>query len=391
MKRLFFSLVAISTAMWTPALPQTVSAAAVIAAPRGPQTPQYVSPEVQSDRRITFRVLAPNAQAVSLNAGDIQGLSPEARKMTKGEKGIWELTVPAVEPGAYRYTFNVDGVAVIDPRNPSTSESNNNTWSLIAVPGSELFDTNNVPHGAVSSVTYYSTGLQRFRRMQIYTPPGYMTNTAKYPVFYLLHGASDSDYSWSTVGRAGFILDNLIASKKAKPMIVVMPAGHTTSGMTRGASDEFTRDFVSDIMPYVESNYRVYADRAHRAIAGLSMGGGQTLTLMTANPEKFAYVGVFSSGLFGAFGPTRPDAPAPPPGPSWEEKNKEVLENAALKKGLKLFWFGTGKDDRLLETSRKTVDLFKKYNFKPVFNETAGAHTWLVWRSYLTEFVPQLF
>ena len=121
----------------------------------------------------------------------------------------------------------MDGVAVIDPRNPSTSESNNNAWSLVYVPGSDISDTKDVPHGAVASVTYYSETLKRFRRMHVYTPPGYEKGEGKYPVFYLLHGAGDSDDSWSTVGRAGFILDNLIAAGKAKPMIVVMPAGHT--------------------------------------------------------------------------------------------------------------------------------------------------------------------
>ncbi|MBI4903171.1 MAG: esterase [Acidobacteria bacterium] len=371
-------------------------AATLLAQPpagRPPQPPPVVSPEVKPDRSITFRILAPSAQSVQLNGGDIQGLSADARKMTKNEKGIWEVTVPPVVPGAYRYTFNVDGVTVVDPRNPTVSESNNNTWSLVPVPGSELMDARNVPHGAVSSITYYSSALGRNRRMQIYTPPGYTNTNAKYPVFYLLHGASDSDYSWSTVGRAGFILDNLIAAKKAKPMIVVMPAGHTNAGGFRvpGARDEFARDFVEDIMPYVEKTYRVYTDRAHRAIAGLSMGGNQTLAVLTSNPDKFAYAGVFSSGLIGAFGRTRPGAPEPPPGPSWEEQNKAALENANLKKGLKLFWFGTGKDDFLVETSRKTVELFKKYGFQPVYNETAGAHTWLVWRGYLGEFAPRLF
>ena len=121
-----------------------------------------------------------------------------------------------VKPGYYRYNFNVDGLAVIDPRNPATSESNNNTWSLVSVPGAEFMDTQQVPHGAVAEVTYYSTTLKRFRRLHVYTPPGYELGEGKYPVFYLLHGASDSDNSWSTVGRAGFILDNLIAAKKAK-------------------------------------------------------------------------------------------------------------------------------------------------------------------------------
>jgi enterochelin esterase family protein len=197
---------------------------------RGPQTPQVVSPEVSADRHITFRIYAPQAQSIRLNAGDIPniGQSPAAT-LTKGGDGVWTTTVGPVEPGAYRYTFNVDGVATIDPRSPAISESNNNVWSVAYVAGSDLFDSKNVPHGAVASVTYYSTALGRDRRMHVYTPPGYENNSTKYPVFYLLHGAGDSDDSWTSVGRAGFILDNLIATKKAKPMIVVMPAGQRTA------------------------------------------------------------------------------------------------------------------------------------------------------------------
>ena len=154
--------------------------------------------------------------------------------MTKNEAGIWETTVGPVEPGAYRYNFVVDGVTVIDPASPFTSESNTRTWSMVTVPGADNLDTRNVPHGAVAAVTYYSTALKGYRRMHVYTPPGYEANSTKYPVFYLLHGAGDSDDSWTSVGRAGFILDNLIADKKAKPMVVVMPAGHTFRGQAAG-------------------------------------------------------------------------------------------------------------------------------------------------------------
>jgi enterochelin esterase family protein len=273
------------------------------------------------------------------------------------------------------------------------SESNNNVWSLAVVPGSETFDVRNVPHGAVSAVTYHSSALGRTRRMHVYTPPGYEKSTTKYPVFYLLHGASDSDDSWSSVGRAGFIVDNLIAAGKAKPMIVVMPAGHTTRGgfTVPGGADEFARDFVGDVMPYIEKNYRVLTDRSNRAMAGLSMGGGQTLSVAIPNMSKFAYIGVFSSGLFQMFGTGRGPGPQAPQGPTWEEQNMKVLDDAALRKGLKLFWFGTGKDDFLLKTTQQTVAMFKKHGFDVKYDETEGAHTWLVWREYLQGFVPQLF
>jgi enterochelin esterase-like enzyme len=318
------------------------------------------------------------------------------------------MTTGALEPGAYRYVYVVNGVGVIDPRNTAISESNTTAWSVVTVPGSDNFDVKNVPHGAVASVYYQSTALGRTRRMHIYTPPGYETSTTKYPVFYLLHGAGDCDDSWTSVGRANFILDNLIAANKAKPMIVVMPAGHTTTAPTgRGATppgaapaparDEFTADFVSDILPYVEKHYRVIPDRAHRAIAGLSMGGSQTLSIGIPHLDKFAYIGVYSSGLLGsrpapaAPGAAAPAAPAAQFGGAWAQQNAATLDNAALKKGLKLFWFSTGAEDGLMPTTKSTVELFSSHGFTPVFKESPGGHTWLNWRNYLVEFTPQLF
>jgi enterochelin esterase-like enzyme len=391
--------------------------------------PQVVSPEILSDRRVAFRILAPNAQSVTLNAGDIPasafGASSGAaapgggrggRPLVKNENGVWELTAGPIDSGAYRYVFNVDGVTTMDPRNTSISESNAQNWSMVYVPGADFMDTKEVPHGAVASVTYYSKSLQKFRRMHVYTPPGYDIGTRKYPVFYLLHGAGDCDESWTSVGRASFILDNLIADGKAKPMLLVMPAGHTSQtqgGGGRSAAapgsaaaparpmfdDEFVEDFVNDIMPYAESHYRIQADRAHRAIAGLSMGGGQTLYISIPHLDKFSYIGVYSSGLFGIPGgaPGRGGAaapaaaPAPNPVTVWQEQNKATLDNPALKKDLKLFWFSTGKDDSLITTSKATVEFFKQHGFNAVFEESPGAHTWINWRNYLNEFAPQLF
>jgi enterochelin esterase family protein len=365
---------------------------ALLAQAPPPPRPQVVSPEVTPERNVIFRIHAPEAGDVKLIGGDIPG-NNQGAAMTKGENGVWEVKLGPLDPGAYRYNFNVGGVSVIDPRNPSISESNNNVWSMVVVPGSDFMDTRQVPHGAVASVTYYSTALKRFRRMHIYTPPGYELGKDKFPVFYLLHGAGDSDEAWTSVGRAGFILDNLIDAKKARPMIVVMPAGHTNSGGFRmpAANDEFSQDFTTDILPYVEKNYRVIADRAHRAIAGLSMGGNQTLNVAFGQLDKYSYVGVFSSGLLGTFRIGNANQPPPPPGPSWEEQHTATLDNASLKKGLKLFWFATGKDDFLVANSRSTVEFFKKHGFNVVYNETSGAHTWINWRNYLNEFAPQLF
>jgi enterochelin esterase family protein len=375
----------------------------------GQQTPQVVSPEVDGSRRITFRLLAPQAQAVRVSAGDIPGLG-QTGTMTKDANGVWTFTTEALPPGAYRYNFNVDGLTVIDPRSPATSTSNNNVWSLAIVPGSELFDTKNVPHGAVAAVTYYSAPLSRHRRMHVYTPPGYENTTTRYPVFYLLHGAGDSDEAWTSVGRAATILDNLIAAKKAQPMIVVMPAGHTNGPMpgiggpapaltvAPGSPDEFTQDFTGAIRPYIEQHYRVLDDRAHRAIAGLSMGGSQTLNIAIPHLNDFAYVGVFSSGLLGGGGRGRgrgaaaaSDTPAPPFGQAWEKQHLAMLDNASAKQGLKLVWFSTGTDDFLLDTSRSTVALLKRHGFDVQYIESAGGHTWLNWRDYLSQFTPQLF
>jgi enterochelin esterase-like enzyme len=357
---------------------------------RGPQGPVVVSPELRPDRHVVFRINAPQAQTVRLIGTDIPG-NPQGAAMVKGENGVWEATLGPIDPGAYRYNFNVDRVSVIDPRNPATSESNNNTWSLFYVPGADFMDLRNVPHGAVASVSYYSAALKKWRRMHVYTPPGYELGQGKYPILYLLHGAGDSDDSWTSAGRAGFILDNLIAAKKAKPMIIVMPAGHTSQGTgiagPASAQDEFVEDFVSDIMPYAETHYRVIADRPHRAIAGLSMGGTQTLNIAIPHLDKFAYIGVFSSGLIGGLLGSQAETP----GISWEQLHQTELDNAAAKKGLKLVWFSTGSDDRLIATSKSTVETLNKHGFSAVFKASPGGHTWINWRNYLNEFAPQLF
>jgi enterochelin esterase family protein len=349
-----------------------------------------VSHRVVADSQIVFKIYAPNAEKVVLSGSDIPGIGWGGAEMAKADNGVWIGTVGPVIPGSYRYNFNVDGISVVDPRNPLTSQANTHAWSLIHVRGSEFMDTKDVPRGAVSEVTYFSSSLERFRRMHVYTPPGYESDETEYPVFYLLHGAMDCDDSWSTVGRAGFILDNLIAQNKAEPMIVVMPAGHI--GAFRFGqplnTDAFVTDFVEDIAPYVESHYRILSDRRHRAIAGLSMGGSQTLNIAIRDLEKFAYIGVFSSGVFGITGRGRTGSES---GPSWEERNKDALAAEKAKKKLRLFWFATGEDDFLVETSRATVDLLKKYGFDVAYKESPGGHTWINWRNYLHEFAQLLF
>ena len=363
--------------------------------------PQVVSPDVSADRKVTLRLFAPKAETVRLNASDVPGVPFQGgAAMTKTEAGVWEATLGPVPAGAYRYAFMVDGVDTLDPHNPATSEANTRSWSLVYVPGSPVSDTKDVPHGSVAEVTYRSASLGVFRRMHVYTPPGYENSARRYPVLYLLHGAGDSDDSWITAGRAGFILDNLIAGKSAREMIVVMPAGHTPAPaagnpVSSSANAAFAADFMGSVVPYVESRYRVMTDRGNTALAGLSMGGGQTLDIATDHLEKFGYVGVFSSGLFGVFQiPGRGASPAVAwsrGSSEWEKQRGAALADVKARKGLKLFWFATGRDDFLVQTTRSTVDLFKAYGFSPVYEETDGAHTWINWRDYLSRFAPQLF
>jgi enterochelin esterase-like enzyme len=365
------------------ALALGLTASAQAPRPGGNRPPAVVSPEVK-DKKVTFRLMAPKAEKVALASTDIPG-GPRGgnREMKKGENGVWELTLD-VAPGAYRYLLDIDGVRAVDPRNTAISESNGNVWSLVRVPGSSFMDTTDVPHGSVARITYKSMTVGKNRRAHVYTPPGYETSTEKYPVFYLLHGAGDCDDSWTSVGRAHDILDNLIAAKKAKPMIVVMPAGHTgpfafgAPPMGGQAPARFEDDFEKDLRPHIEKTYRVKSDRADRAIAGLSMGGGQTINLFASKPADYAYVGVFSSGIFARDN-------------EWETANKDRLTAKEAKDGLKLLWFATGKEDFLLDRTKSSVALFKKLEHAPVFKETDGGHTWIKWQEYLNEFAPMLF
>ena len=361
--------------------------------PGGPRPPDFVSPEVSAERKVTFRLWAPEAKAVRIASSDLPGNNGPGIEAKKDDKGVWGAVAGPVPAGAYRYHFVVDGLSVVDPRNTRTSETNSNVESLAVVSGSDRFDTKDVPHGALAEVYYPSKSLGRTRRMHVYTPPGYENGEGKYPVFYLLHGAFDCDDSWSTVGRAGFILDNLIAAGKAKPMIVVMPHGHTGAFMFGPGNafqkqmEEFQDDFTKDVRPYVESHYRVVADRDHRAIAGLSMGGAQTLSIAFDNLADYGYVGVYSSGIFGITGGPGGGRP----NTEWEDSHKSTLEDESLRKGLKLVWFGCGKEDFLVKTSEATVSMLKKHGFDVESHDTEGGHTWLNWRDYLAEFAPRLF
>jgi enterochelin esterase family protein len=348
--------------------------------------PPIASPEIAANNDVTLRLRAPAAERVELvSGGDIPGVPLQGGlPLAKGADGVFSVKLPALAAGAYRYRFNVDGVATSDPSNPLTSQSNGNAWSLFHVAGAAFMDTQRVAHGSVAEAHYYSTALGRTRRMHVYTPPGYERSRDTYPVLYLLHGAFDSDDSWSTVGRAGFILDNLIASGRARPMVVVMPDGHTARFNGGGPASlnmaEFVREFNVDIKPYAEATYRIRTGRSDTAIAGLSMGGVQTLDIAFGDLGSYAYVGVLSSGVFGITDNS-----------DWEDNHRAQLDDAAAKRGLSLVWFSTGKDDFLLETTRATVAMLEKHGFDVVYEESAGGHTWINWREYLHELAPQLF
>ena len=387
--------------------PQPAPAAQAPAAPaqgRG-GGPSVVSPQIGSDGRVTFRILAPNATTVTVG-GDINGSlvpdpnppapqspapEPQAGRgggtpavtMAKGENGVWSGTTSRpVRPGAWRYTFTVDGVTVVDSRNVSVTTSQTQVQSLLAVPG-DFSETRDVPHGTVGLVRYTANSLGKARReMYVYTPPGYEKGTGRFPVLYLIHGGGDTAVSWSTVGRANYIMDNLLAEKKAVPMLVVMPSGWTPSGgqvMTSDATkDPFNDELLKDIIPFVEANYRTTGTADNRALSGLSMGGIQTLNIGLHNLGTFRYLAVMSSGWI-------------------SEKDRESFystEAAKIPKynaALKLFWWGWGETDIARANGLAVIEKFKSQGVKIETRETPGGHTWDNWRLYLNEVAPKLF
>jgi enterochelin esterase-like enzyme len=356
--------------------------AAEAALARPARAPGIVSPELQADRHVTFRLRAPLAKEVTVS-GDWGG-GPTA--LTKDTEGIWSVTIGPLAPELYGYGFSVDGFRTLDPNNPSVKPGRSPTTSILEVPGDPPLPSEfqAVPHGTLRMHSYQSRSLGRRRELQIYTPPEYEKDTrARYPVLYLLHGSGDNEATWSALGRAPMIVDNALAQGKARPMIVVMPDGHAAVAQGPGAAPDgrlgnteaFQRDLLEDIIPFVEAHYRVRADAAHRAIVGLSMGGGQSLTIGLNHPELFAWVGGFSSSL----------------------RNPEETVGAALadakrtNEKLRLLWVGCGTEDRLVEGARQLDALLTQKNIRHEFHATPGNHSWPVWRRYLAQFVPLLF
>jgi enterochelin esterase-like enzyme len=385
-----------ATLMWL-----TTAASLTLAqpAPRIP-TPNdtLISPEVLSGGQVAFRIYAPKASDVTLRGDWMEAPGPVA--LEKSPDGVWSLTAGPLAPDFYSYSFTVDGVRTLDPKNSMIKQGINSLDNMFFLPGSEnAFQENRlVPHGEIRQVWYSSSTLDRQRRMHIYMPPGYENGKSRYPVFYLLHGGGDEDSGWSTIGRAGFILDNLLAEKKAKPMIVVMPNGSlprpaglpaavpgvapdpATAAALAAAQERFTSELLKDIVPFVEKNYRVLTGRENRALAGLSMGGGQTLRVVAGNPDRFAYVGVWSMGV-------NPQAT-----PDFEKRYAEFLEDAGkVNKMVKLFSITVGDKDFTFAGAKNLAEMLTRHGIKNELHVSGGGHTWTNWRRYLNDYAQLLF
>ena len=351
-----------------------------------------VSPEVHPDRTVTFRFRAPQATDVQLVGEIMQGKGPQV--MTKDDAGIWTTTIGPVPPEIWIYNFRVHGVDVTDPSNPSVKPVPPGfaMSSFVEVPGDSpsFYDSRPVPHGDVRMVMYESKAMGVTRWVWIYTPPGYDQSSAKYPVLYLLHGNGEAQNGWVMNGRANIILDNLIADRKALPMIVVMPQGHALQGASVGPliriqgetgmfSPRFPKDLLEDVIPLVERSYRVIPNADNRAIAGLSMGGGQALSIGLTHPDLFHYVLGFSAAIGGQISNT-------------DETFQQLYANpAAANKAFKLVWISCGKQDFLHAASDQLAKTFTERGIRNTYRETEGAHVWSVWRNNLNEAAPLLF
>jgi len=354
-----------------------------------PQTPPpaLITPEVHSDNSVTFRFRAPSAQDVKLTReGTTQPLA-----MQKDDAGVWTVNTAPLPPDYYGYSIVVDGQRSIDPYNSLLKPNLLSTENMVHVQGppSLPWELNDVPHGEVHHHFYRSAVANGDRDFDVYTPPGYDPAAKKtYPVLYLLHGYSDDASGWTAVGRANIILDNLIAQAKVKPMIVVMPLGYGTMEVIRagwgGISNrpevreqnltKFREALLTEVMPKVESEYRITKDRSSRAIAGLSMGGSESLLTGLNNLDKFAWVGAFSAGGL----------------PDPFDKDFPGLDASANQK-LRLLWVACGTEDRLITANRNLREWLKTKGIQHTDIETPGMHTWMVWRRNLAEFSGLLF
>ena len=334
--------------------------------------PAISSPDVHPDHSVTFRYFSRKAQRVTLSGEFLT--SPVALK--KDTSGIWSVTVPPVKPDVYPYSFWVDSVQIADPSNTYIFANERFKRSIVDVPGDQplVHSLQNVPHGKISYCYYKSATLGTTRTLLVYTPPGFNpTGKTKYPVLYLIHGGSDTEETWTKVGRANLIADNLIAQKKAKPMIIVMPYANVRPN----PMPDFTKDMINDIIPFVENNYPVLTDSKNRAIAGFSVGGGQTLNIGLTNTDKFAYVCSYA------------------PYTATEEFKKNFTDwspdATSLNKQMKLFSISVSTEDFLYESVKQNIAMFKEKNLKLETLIVPGGHTWMNCKLYLADTLPRLF
>lgn len=358
---------------------------------RGPAAPAPPAYSVGPDRTVTFRLRAPEATNVSVSGDFVDAPQP----MTKAADGVWSTSVGPLRPALYTYTFSVHGVRVVDPTNPMIGAGDRSAGpSLFEVRGDKPapWSLRPVPHGSVHVNYYASKKFEAQRMMYVYTPPGYDRSTGQYPALYLMHGAGGIESSWFTVGRANLILDNLIAEGKARPMIVVMPYGRPGPAATLGPAPApasapssvpqaqtvvFPNDVVEDVIGFAEQTYRVSSRADNRAIAGLSMGGNQTLLVGLTHLDLFRYIGAFSPVIFNQ---------------SAEQDFKQAFADAAVtNRKLKQFYIYCGNKDTLFASNKSFHELLDQRQITHTFVETEGAHVWWNWRDYLVDFAPRLF
>jgi enterochelin esterase family protein len=336
---------------------------------------------------VSFRLKAPDAKTVKVQPGGADnGLGKGPYDMARGPDGVWAVTTPPAVPGFHYYWLLVDGVAVNDPGSETFFGYGKPTSGVeVPEPGSDYYDAKEVPHGQVRAVWYHSTVTGKPRRAMVYTPPGYDTSGTRYPVLYLQHGAGEDERGWTTQGRANFILDNLIAAKKATPMIVVMDNGYADRAGTRPAPGKFDfapfeKVLVSELVPHVDAHFRTLADRHHRALAGLSMGGMQALQIGLAHLDMFAWIGAFSAPVFGTFDPAT-------------SYGGVMTDSAGFNARVKLLWLGAGSaEPRFAAGVTAMREALTKAGVKHVGYESAGtSHEWQTWRRSLHEFAQRVF
>jgi enterochelin esterase family protein len=348
-------------------------------------------PRLDSEGRGMFRIEAPLARSVAVQL-------PQGRyDMTKDAAGVWSVTTPPIEPGFHYYTISLDGVAVNDPGSRTFHGTGKDASGIdVPEPGVDFYTIRDVPHGDLRSKRYFSDVTKTWRRLFVYAPPGYDTDTdERYPVLYLQHGGGEDETGWADQGRTDVILDNLVAAGRARPMLVVIANGNlprepgVTGIYSRAGMTGFTRELLENIVPYIDANFRTHADAKHRALAGLSMGGGQSFFVGLANTDVFSAVGAFSTGLFGGIRPpgggesTPFDAEAAVPG--------LLTEPGRFNDALDLFYLSVGEQDPRLEATRNVVADFRARGLEVEFASFPGGHEWQVWRKSLHDFAPRLF